>query len=226
LLECPLQAAAAEWFHAFQQAEQQLKQLLNNSASIPLEAQIINKVVQQLDAGSRLFCSNSMVIRDCDSFIGAQSQALTLTANRGASGIDGNLSTLLGMAAADEKTCVGLLGDLALYHDMNGLLAVRHVKAILVVFNNGGGAIFSYLPQAKLPQFEQYWLTDTQLDLAIVAQLYQLNFKQVKTAGEFEQAFWAALKTHGSSLIEVSIERQDSVARHQDFWSQCAQLSL
>lgn len=217
---CPLQPAkVGDWFAAFRQAEQRVDALHEQPSSLPLEARILNQVVQQMPADSHLFAGNSTVIRDCDSFLGVQPKPLSLSANRGASGIDGNVSTLLGMAAADNRSVVGLLGDLAMYHDMNGLLAARDVKAVLVVFSNGGGAIFSYLPQAQLPQFEQYWLTDTGLDMAAVAQLYQLAFRRIENVDDFQQAFSDALAATHSSLIEVVIDREDSVARHRAFWS-------
>jgi 2-succinyl-5-enolpyruvyl-6-hydroxy-3-cyclohexene-1-carboxylate synthase len=219
--EYPLRPVAAnDWFAAFERAEQRVDAVLDKHSSLPLEAGILAEVARQLPADSRVFASNSTVIRDCDSFLGRQFNPLSLNANRGASGIDGNVSTLLGMAAADPRSTVGLLGDLALYHDMNGLLAARDVKAVLVVFSNGGGAIFSYLPQSELAQFEQYWLTDTGLDVAAVASLYQLAFRRVETIGDFAQAFSAALAAPRSSLIEIVIDREDSVARHRAFWSQ------
>ena len=219
LREHPLRPAPTDWYSAFRTAEQQVDALLGQSSSPPLEATVLTRLLQQIPANSAVFASNSMVIRDCDSFIGRQEKPLSLNANRGASGIDGNVSTLAGMAAAHEHTVVGILGDLALYHDMNGLLALRDIKAVLVVFSNGGGAIFSYLPQSELPQFKRYWLTDTTLDMASVAQLYRLLFRKVETADDFEQAFSEALAAPRSSLIEVVSDREDSVARHRAFWS-------
>ena len=219
LHERALDPAPSNWLAAFRQAEQRVDALLANPSSLPLEAGILAQLIQQAPANSRVFAGNSMVIRDCDSFLGRQEKTLSLTANRGASGIDGNVSTVLGMAAADDRSVVGILGDVALYHDMNGLLATRDASVVLVVFNNGGGAIFSYLPQSELEQFERYWLTDTGLDLATAAQLYQLAFRRVNAVNDFAQAFSEALAAPHSSLIEIVIDREDSVARHRAFWS-------
>jgi len=215
----PLRPASSDWFTGFRQMEQRVDALLDRSSSLPLEAGILAQLAQQAPADSRVFAGNSLVIRDCDSFLGRQDKTLSLSANRGASGIDGNVSTLLGMAVADDRSVIGILGDLALYHDMNGLLAARDVKVVLVVFNNGGGAIFSYLPPSELAQFERYWLTDTGLDLATVARLYRLGFHRVETLDDFTAAFSDALAAAGSSLIEIVIDREDSVARHHAFWS-------
>ncbi|HHH44965.1 MAG TPA: 2-succinyl-5-enolpyruvyl-6-hydroxy-3-cyclohexene-1-carboxylic-acid synthase [Gammaproteobacteria bacterium] len=219
LCDIPLQAAPPEWSDAFRQAEQRVGRLFREPSSLPLEAGILAQLIRQAPAGSQVFAGNSMVIRDCDSFLNHHRKALTLHANRGASGIDGNVSTVLGMAAANEQLAIGVLGDLALYHDMNGLLAARSVKVVLVVFNNGGGAIFSYLPQSELASFEDYWLADTGLDMAAVTTLYHLSFHQVATVADFEQAFSTALAAPDSSLIEIVIDRKDSVSRHRALWS-------
>ncbi len=220
LLKQTLDSAPSGWANTFRQAEQRVDVLFESPALLPLEASILAQLLQLAPANSRLFAGNSMVIRDCDSFIGRQSKVLSLSANRGASGIDGNISTVLGMAAADSCcNVIGMLGDLALYHDMNGLLAARDTKVILIVFNNGGGAIFSYLPQSQLAQFERYWLMDTKLDLACVAQLYHLSFQRVATVDDFGEVFGEALAKPASSLIEIVIDREDSVARHREYWS-------
>jgi 2-succinyl-5-enolpyruvyl-6-hydroxy-3-cyclohexene-1-carboxylate synthase len=193
--------------------------MLADPAQCPPEAAILADLVQRLPAQSRVFAGNSMVIRDCDSFLPGGGTPLALLANRGASGIDGNVSTVLGLAAGSAVPVVGLLGDLALYHDMNGLLAAREVAAKLVVFRNGGGAIFGYLPQAGLECFARYWLTDPGLDCGAIARLYGLHYARVAEPSGFGTAFAEALQRPGSALIEVVIDRADSLARHRAFWS-------
>ena len=106
---------------------------------------------------------------------------LRIVGNRGASGIDGNVSTALGLCAALGKPVVALLGDLAFYHDMNGLLAARGLNITFVVLNNGGGGIFGYLPQAGLEEFERAWLTPTELDFSHAARMYGLDYQPWKT---------------------------------------------
>ena len=102
---------------------------------------------------------------------------------------------------------------------MNGLLATRDLSALLVVFNNDGGAIFSYLPQARLVDFERYWLTPTDLELAQVARLYGLGHRCVSNAQDFELAFQEFLDTSGTDLIEVMIDREESVRQHIEYWN-------
>ena len=187
-----------------------------------LEAAVIECVMELCSDDALIFVGNSTVVRDIDAFAGSGDRPRRLIGNRGASGIDGNVSTAFGMAACGLGPVVALLGDLALYHDMNGLIASRDLDATLVVFNNGGGAIFEYLPQAKLARFERYWLTPTDLELAIVAKLYGLEHVVVDRAASFGDAFCAAQRHSGSTLIEVRVDRKRSVAAHRAYWDAVA----
>lgn len=189
------------------------------SAGASDEEAIIEALTQRLPDGATLFSGNSMAIRDIDTYLRAGPTALRVVANRGASGIDGNVSTLLGLASGTSGPVVGLIGDLAFYHDMNGLLAARGVDATLILLNNGGGGIFGYLPQAGLERFESDWLTPTGLDFEHAARLYGLHFKRVSGRGAFAAALDAALERRGVNLIEVMIDRNDSLARHRAYWA-------
>lgn len=222
LLETEMAQTPGEWSGSFRTHERRTAQGLNRNTKLPLEAQVIALLQRHCPAGTLLFCGNSMVIRDVDTFLCGREEPLYLIGNRGVSGIDGNLSTALGMAAVGQASVVGLLGDLALYHDMNGLLAARHSDATLVVFNNGGGAIFEYLPQASLPDFERYWLTPTNLDPVHIAALYGLRHHRVEQAAAFESALHESLSTQGVGLIEVVIDRAQSVERHRAYWKSVA----
>jgi len=200
----------------FQQEEQRVRNIpMDPGADTLNERQIIEQLLQIMPAGGTLFSGNSLPIRYLDSWSGAGAKPLRILANRGVSGIDGNISTLLGLGATTDAPVFGLLGDLACYHDMNGLQAAAEINAVMVVLNNDGGGIFGYLPQAGLEQFEQYWLTPTHLDFSKVAQLYSLNFHHVTRQSGFQPALDAAMAEPGLSLVEVVIEREQSLARHQ-----------
>ncbi len=198
-----LAAAPAEWLRAFTVSD---LYGLDNEAGRALEQRIVQDLISALPDNSMLFSGNSLPIRYIDSYSGKHSKPLRIVANRGASGIDGNVSTLLGMAAESEKqgvTVAALIGDLTLYHDMNGLLAAKGLRAVIVVLNNHGGGIFKQLPQSQLPQFDRYWRTDTQLDLQKVAALYELQFYRVEQGVDFSGVLQKALHHDGVVLIEV-----------------------
>lgn len=214
------QSIASGWCEIFVEEERRTAQRLRTLQDRPIEAEVLERLMILCPDQSVIFCGNSMVIRDVDSFLGGGDTAVCLVGNRGASGIDGNVSTILGMATVSDRPVIGLIGDLALYHDMNGLLAATGLNAVLVVFNNGGGAIFEYLPQAKLSDFEQYWLTPPALDIAHIAQLYGLRHHRIHNAGRFESALGASLSTSGVDLIEIVVDRKESVRRHQAYWKE------
>lgn len=189
----------------------------------PLDAEIVQIVLKCLPVGGILFSGNSMPVRDLDSFSGSANKPLRILANRGASGIDGNVSTALGMAAAGQGKVVALLGDLTCCHDVGGLLAARGLDIALVVLNNGGGGIFGYLPQASLASFERLWLTPAGLDFRQMAILYGLAFQRVEQIQDFEVALTQALKNPGPKLIEVVIDREESLIRHRAYWTALGQ---
>jgi 2-succinyl-5-enolpyruvyl-6-hydroxy-3-cyclohexene-1-carboxylate synthase len=120
------------------------------------------------------------------------------------------------------KPVAALLGDLAFYHDMNGLIAARGLNITFVVLNNGGGGIFSYLPQSGLGDFERAWLTPTELDFSHAARMYGLEYQKVECGGNFDAALAAALEHNGPDLIEVTVDREVSVARHKAYWAAVA----
>ncbi|MDP2963568.1 MAG: 2-succinyl-5-enolpyruvyl-6-hydroxy-3-cyclohexene-1-carboxylic-acid synthase [Sulfurimicrobium sp.] len=213
-------AAPSSWRAAFQAEELRAAALARHNA--PLEAAVVQAVVDLLPAGGTLFSGNSMAIRDLDAFSGSGAKPLRIIGNRGASGIDGNVSSALGLAAGGSRPVVALLGDLAFYHDMNGLLAARGLDVTLVVLNNGGGGIFEFLPQAQLEDFERAWLTPLGLDFAHAAGMYGLGYQKISRAADFPAALAGAL-SGGAHLIEVTVERDVSVALHRAYWMAVAE---
>ncbi|UCC25070.1 MAG: 2-succinyl-5-enolpyruvyl-6-hydroxy-3-cyclohexene-1-carboxylic-acid synthase, partial [Gemmatimonadales bacterium] len=130
-----------------------------------------------------LFVSSSMPIRDVDGFGGVREDGLPVFGNRGASGIDGIVSTAAGVAAGTGRRTVALLGDLAFLHDANGLLALREpgVQLTLVVVNNDGGGIFHMLPVRSYdPPFERLFATPHGLDLGHLARLHEIPHHRVE----------------------------------------------
>ena len=181
-------------------------------------------IEKTLPARTRLFIGNSMVIRSFDTFAGGREEALAVFGNRGASGIDGNVSTLLGIASDGSDPVVGVIGDLTLYHDMNGLVAAKNLKATIVVINNEGGGIFDLLPQRDLDDFERLWLTPTGIKPEQVARLYELRYEKAESIGELEAVIAGSLARQGVDLIELPVDRAESTRRLKRLWAEAAQL--
>jgi len=165
--------------------------------------------------GELVYTASSMPIRDQEAFVPAGSAEVRFLCNRGANGIDGLISSGIGAAAASGRPTWIVTGDLGLYHDMNGLAALREMSVAvrIVVLNNDGGGIFEFLPQAEQmdrDEFEDLLGTPLGLEPAKVAELHGLRHARVQDLGELED-----LATGGTALIEVPVDRRRNVAVHR-----------
>lgn len=175
---------------------------------------VVADVVESLPPDSLLFVGNSLAVRHLDQFARPSTKPVHAFANRGASGIDGNTSTALGLAAATGRPVVLVVGDITFYHDLNGLLPLRHqdLKLTVVLLNNGGGGIFHRLPVAAFdPPFTDLFLTPHGLNFSPAAEMYGLAYAVATERPAFREAFNAALASPTSHLLEV---RTGSAADH------------
>jgi 2-succinyl-5-enolpyruvyl-6-hydroxy-3-cyclohexene-1-carboxylate synthase len=175
-----------------------------------------------LPDGAALYVANSMAIREVDMFAGPREANLRLLANRGVNGIDGQVSAALGAAAALRRPTVLWCGDLALLHDVSGLLAGRLQGGDLtiVVSNDDGGGIFEYLPAARLvsrPVFESLFAVPHGLDLRELARGLGWDAVRVDSAATFAPALARALEG-GRNLIEVAVDRAANTGFHASLY--------
>jgi 2-succinyl-5-enolpyruvyl-6-hydroxy-3-cyclohexene-1-carboxylate synthase len=176
------------------------------------EPRVYRELAPLLEGGSTVYVASSMPVRDVETFFPSLDTPLAFLANRGANGIDGLISSGLGAAAGSVGRTYLLVGDLGLYHDMNGLLAYRRlgVEATIVVLQNGGGAIFDFLPIARFRDgYEELFTTPTGLDLAKVADLYGLPFTRTGSYADLREA------VASPGLVEVPLDRQRNVELHR-----------
>jgi 2-succinyl-5-enolpyruvyl-6-hydroxy-3-cyclohexene-1-carboxylate synthase len=195
--------------------------------STPLhEGHIVRALAARLPDNGQVFVGSSMPIRAVDSFWPYAKTQQRFYGNRGASGIDGLVSSGLGLAAGRSHVpTVLLLGDLSLYHDMNGLLALRRhgLRATIVVCDNNGGGVFNFLPQAQHQDvFEELFATPLGLDFAQVARLYDLVYSPVTDRAGLEPALVDALAAQTPTLVVVKFKREDSVNGHRTCWEAAA----
>ncbi|MGB5622921.1 MAG: 2-succinyl-5-enolpyruvyl-6-hydroxy-3-cyclohexene-1-carboxylic-acid synthase [Gammaproteobacteria bacterium] len=213
----------SDWMSRWKKADRRIAGLCDDPALVPAERDLVAALETVLPQASSLFIGNSMAIRAFDTFARGRSSALMAFGNRGASGIDGNVSTALGIAASASGPTTALIGDLTLYHDMNGLLAARDRDITFVVIDNGGGGIFDLLPQRRLPDFGRMWLTPTGLELSRVAALYGLRHRACGSGPELHRHLAEACAASGPDLIEVRIDRAHSTDRFQTLWAAASQ---
>jgi 2-succinyl-5-enolpyruvyl-6-hydroxy-3-cyclohexene-1-carboxylate synthase len=191
--------------------------------STPLhEGHIVRALAARLPENGQVFVGSSMPIRAVDSFWPYAKTQQRFYGNRGASGIDGLVSSGLGLAAGRSNVpTVLLLGDLSVYHDMNGLWALRRhgLRATIVVCDNNGGGVFNFLPQAQHQDvFEELFATPLGLDFAQVARLYDLVYSPVTDRAGLEPALVDALAAQTPTMVVVKFKREDSVNGHRTCW--------
>jgi 2-succinyl-5-enolpyruvyl-6-hydroxy-3-cyclohexene-1-carboxylate synthase len=187
------------------------------------EGRVFSELAELLPDGATLYAGNSMPVRDLDTFFSTGERAVRCFSNRGANGIDGVNSSALGVAAVSEGPVVLVIGDLSFYHDLNGLLAAKlhGLRATIIVVNNDGGGIFSFLPQAGTvshDRFEQLFGTPIGLDYAAAAALYGATFHRAGDWADFRTAVTNGIAGDGLAIVEVCTERVSNVAQHRAVW--------
>lgn len=216
--------AASEWITEWQAVSAATRRLVDQEIGEYeqlFEGRVWPELLRVLPSPATVLSGNSMPVRDCDTFFGRSPAALRVLGNRGANGIDGMVSTACGMAAATADPVVLIVGDLSFYHDLNGLLAAKQhgLRLTIVVVNNDGGGIFSFLPQAAHPEhFEEFWATPTGLDFGPIVEAYGGRFHRVHEWAAFRAAVRAGLEGEGLTVVELPTDRAANVGMHRRLW--------
>jgi 2-succinyl-5-enolpyruvyl-6-hydroxy-3-cyclohexene-1-carboxylate synthase len=220
-----LSVKSQAWLSLWQDADKITQQVLQNALfdfKEIFEGRVFSELTNLLQDGTILYIGNSMPVRDLDTFFWSSEQQVRIMGNRGANGIDGVISSALGVSAvAGHEPTVLVLGDLSFFHDLNGLLAAHlyQLNLTIILINNDGGGIFSFLPQAAYPEhFEQLFGTPTDLDFRLVIEMYGGKFKRVDNWEAFHKAVNQGLHTSGLNVIEIQAERTSNVKMHRQLW--------
>jgi len=183
------------------------------------EIAIARTVSRVAPADATLFLANSMPVRDADMFAAQDGPGAWVEVNRGTSGIDGNIATAAGLSLGSERPVMAVVGDLAALHDLNSLALLRNIETpfVLVVVNNDGGGIFSFLPIAAHREFfESHFAVPHGLGFIHATQMFGLPHHAPASAREMEEACVAALKHPGATVIEVRTQRDRNLSDHHD----------
>jgi 2-succinyl-5-enolpyruvyl-6-hydroxy-3-cyclohexene-1-carboxylate synthase len=180
------------------------------------EPRIARDVMAAAPDGARLLLGSSMPVRDVESFAAGR-EGVVVRSNRGVNGIDGMVSTALGMAVAGGSPVVALLGDLGFVHDANGLLGAtrRGIDVTFVVVDNNGGGIFSFLPQAGHPRFEELFATPHGIDLAALAGLHAIPVVAPTLPAHVAPSVARAVVAGGVRLVHLRTDRHANVGAHR-----------
>jgi 2-succinyl-5-enolpyruvyl-6-hydroxy-3-cyclohexene-1-carboxylate synthase len=209
-----------EWFASWRAADDaiagSIERTLGDELSEPLVARSLGEWLPQ---EATLFVASSMPIRDVEEFVAASEDGPRVLSNRGANGIDGTVSSAYGArAAADDGPVVLLIGDVALAHDIGGLLAASRLGLglTIVLLNNDGGGIFHFLAVAgETDAFEEHVATPHGLDFAHAAALYDCRFERANTVADLRAAVEASIAGDDTTIIEVRTNREENLALHR-----------
>jgi 2-succinyl-5-enolpyruvyl-6-hydroxy-3-cyclohexene-1-carboxylate synthase len=215
LLEPP-PAADAQWLERWRAADARAAAAVQETLGDGLsEPNVARAMAATLPSEATVFVAASMPVRDLESFWPLREDPPRVLSNRGANGIDGTLSSALGVAAAVSGPVVALIGDVAFAHDIGGLLAASRLRLSLtiVLINNAGAAVFDYLPIARERDiYEQHVATPTGIDFERVAGLYGFRYERPQTLGALQALL---VEPAPGTLIEVCTDRSDGVALHE-----------
>lgn len=210
----------SEWFAAVYNDNHALGQTIPDLLRETFfDGAVINRVVNALPDNARLFVGNSNPVRQLDQFVAETKINLAVYGSRGASGIDGQVSTALGVGAATREHIYAILGDITFYHDMNGLLAIRRngVTATIIVINNNGGGIFERLPiREHEPYYTEYFTTPHGLTFEHAAALYGLEYAYADDFASLDGALDKYINADVSSIIEVKTDIKTDEARRKE----------
>lgn len=175
------------------------------------EGEVLRIALECLPDGSHCFVSNSQPIRDLNQFVPGMEKMIVPHANRGCSGIDGIVSSAIGVASNTEAPLLAIVGDLAFYHDSNGLLALQRlgINANFLVINNDGGGIFHRLPVKDFePAFTNTIKTPHGLDFQHLAQQYGCEYGSPKNSAELEKQLRDKITTEEPAIIEIKTDAE------------------
>ena len=208
------------YLNIWRRLDQAGKKQLSTAIDEPhcFEGRTIRELQKQIPEDGQIFVANSMTIRDFDYFWFSGESKAVLYGNRGVNGIDGTISTALGLAANGKPTYL-VTGDLSLFHDLNGLAVAKthNLNLIIILHNNDGGGIFEYLPQKGTKHFDYLFSTSQGLDYSGAAKLYGCGYTKISSPDELSSVLAKINQESGVHIIEIPTNREYSRELHKKY---------
>nr|WP_159464459.1 2-succinyl-5-enolpyruvyl-6-hydroxy-3-cyclohexene-1-carboxylic-acid synthase [Scandinavium goeteborgense] len=188
------------------------------------EALLAHRISEYLPDQGQLFVGNSLVVRLIDA-LGKLPAGYPVYSNRGASGIDGLISTAAGVQRGSAKSTLAIMGDLSALYDLNGLALLRQVSAplVLIVVNNNGGQIFSLLP-TPAEERERFYLMPQNVHFEHAANMFGLRYHRPENWTALEDALHGAWRQPETTVIELVVNDTDGAQTLQNLLAQVSQL--
>ena len=209
-------AYLGKWQHLETAGKQKLGTAIEEPSCF--EGRTIRELQQHISDNAQVLIANSMSIRDFDYFWFSGESKSVLYGNRGVNGIDGTISTALGLAANGRPTYL-VTGDLSLFHDLNGLAVAKthNLNLIIILHNNDGGGIFEYLPQKGTKHFDYLFSTSQGLDYSGAAKLYGCGYTKISSPDELSSVLANVSEEIGVNIIEIPTNREYSRELHKKY---------
>ena len=208
------------YLNIWRRLDQAGKKQLSSTIDEPhcFEGRTIRELQKQIPEDGQIFVANSMTIRDFDYFWFSGESKAVLYGNRGVNGIDGTISTALGLAANGRPTYL-VTGDLSLFHDLNGLAVAKthNLNLTIILHNNDGGGIFEYLPQKGTKHFDYLFSTSQGLDYSGAAKLYGCGYTKISSPNELSSVLANVSQETGVHIIEIPTNREYSRELHKKY---------
>lgn len=208
------------YLNIWRRLEQAGKKQLSLAIDEPhcFEGRTIRELQKKIPEDGQIFVANSMTIRDFDYFWFSGESKAVLYGNRGVNGIDGTISTALGLAVNGRPTYL-VTGDLSLFHDLNGLAVAKthNLNLTIVLHNNDGGGIFEYLPQKGTKHFDYLFSTSQGLDYSGAAKLYGCGYTKISSPDELSSVLAKIGQESGVHIIEIPTNREYSRELHKKY---------
>lgn len=213
---------AQAWRHYSDNHKARLADLFKNDSHIT-DGRIYYELIPEIPENWQIYLSNSFPVRDFDLFRAADHVPQPVLCNRGVSGIDGITSSAIGAVAGSGMNGVLFTGDLAFYHDINGLMAGKELNdkqsLIIIVINNNGGNIFKMLPIAGYPEiFDPYFVTPQDISIKQLSDAYHLGYQEVTDLKELKKIFNSFKNQNGLHVLECITDTDRSMEQRHALW--------
>jgi len=219
-----LDKKAKKWLDFFVYADgriEETKKEVISATRFPIESRIVNEVINLAPAESNIFLSNSTPIRDFDYFASKTNKNHQVFFNRGASGIDGIISTALGITSANQKPLTVVIGDQAMQHDISSLAMAKNlgVNLTIVLINNNGGGIFYDLPISEYGEvFQKYFLLPQNVNFGEIVKGFSGYYKLMPSWQQFKREYAASFERSGVNVLEFQTDADESQKIRKAYW--------
>ena len=174
---------------------------------------LVRRLTEIIPEDFAFFIGNSLPVRAADMFGSSKGADVATALNRGASGIDGIIASACGYSAGLKQPVTLLIGDLSVIHDLNSfkMIAEAEMPVLLVIINNHGGGIFSFLPISQQKEmFEMYYGTPHNLNFQAISEMFELEYHRPESISSFEEAFLMSTQKNKSAVFEIFTKRDQN----------------